>query len=89
MATRAQIEAALATAQANRLTWSEKADLLEDAMTTALLPDGVTLALPAFMVSSDGTSASTMTLEAAGNLALKWRNMDTGGIVPQYVEFHE
>ena len=86
MPTSAQIQAALAAAQADKLTWAEKADLLEYAITTALLPNGE-VALPAFMVSADGASVQTMTIEQATMIATKWRSLDSGGVIPQYVEF--
>lgn len=89
MATAAQIQAALADAQTNALSWGDKATLLRRAIDNALLDGSGLCIVPWNNVASDGTSIARLTIDAAVALAVKLESLDSGGVIPQYVEFSE
>ena len=87
MATPAQIRTALASAQQNRLTYAEKADLLDAAIDSALVNASGEVELPWSTTGANGVTISRMPLKEAVELAAKLRQLDYGGVVSQYVEF--
>lgn len=89
MPTPAQIHLALANAQANRLSYADKADLLDAAIDNALVNSSSEVSLPWTAVSADGVSNSRMSLEAAVDLSARLRRLDCGGVVSQPIEFRE
>jgi|GEM_PF-5466810 len=89
MATTAQIQAALATAQSSALSWGDKADLLRLAIDNALVGGAGEVELPWANVGADGTNIARMSIKEAAELAVKFDSMDSGGIVGQYVELRD
>ena len=86
MATPAQIQAALADAQAASLSWGEMAVLLKRAIVNAQINGSGTVQIPIQSTASDGTSVTMMSITEAAKLAAKWESMDYGGVVSQYAE---
>ena len=89
MATTALIQAALATARANDLDWSDMAVLLKQAITNALVSDTGEVELPFTSVGADGTSITRMSIAEATALFQRMNALASGGIVPQLCEFSE
>jgi hypothetical protein len=89
MATAAVIRQALANAQSGRLSYAEKADLLDAAIDNALVSSSGEVKLPWAVVSADGVSTSRMTVAEAVELSAKLRRLDCGGVVSQPIEFRE
>lgn len=87
MPTPAQIRTALATAQTNTLTYTEMADLLRYAIAAAMVDGSGDIALPWASVSADGVSQSRLTIVEAADLERRFRSLDSGGVIPQLVEF--
>lgn len=85
--TAAQIQLALANATAARLTYGEKAILLDAAIDNALVTSSGTVELPWTTVGADGASTARMTLPEAVDLAVRLRRLDSGGVVSQPLEF--
>lgn len=81
MPTPDEIRARLATAQANRLTYAEQADLIDYAVAEAM-----TAGLPWVSIGIDGANKTRMTVPEAVALATKLRSLDSGGIVAQWAE---
>lgn len=87
MATAAQIQAALADAQTNALSWGDKAALLRRAIDNAIVANDGTIEIPWQTMGSDGTNITRITLTEAVDMAVRFERLDGGGIVAQYVEF--
>jgi hypothetical protein len=87
MATPAQIQAALATARANALSWGDKAMLLSMAIDNALVNGAGEVEMPIEIGGSDGTNWTRMKISEAAALVAKWKALDSGGIVGQLNEF--
>jgi hypothetical protein len=86
-ATPAQIQTALADAQANNLSYAHKAILLSAAIDQSLVNGSGEVSLPWTSTGSDGTTITRMSLNDAVTLLARLRSMQYGGIVGQYVEF--
>lgn len=89
MATTAQIQAALADAQASALSWGEMAVLMKRAIVNAQVTGSSTVALPVQATSADGSSVTMISIIEAAKLAAKWESMDSGGVVAQYAELRD
>lgn len=87
MATAAQIQAALATAKANDLTYADMAILLKAAILAALVDGTGSLILPWQSTASDGTSVTRTSIEAAQRLLEFCQRNMSGGVVSQPGEF--
>lgn len=87
MPTPAQIRTALASAQQNRLSYADKAILLDAAIDAALVNSSGEVELPWTTTGANGVTISRISLKEAVELVTKLRNLDSGGIVGQYVEF--
>jgi hypothetical protein len=87
MATAAQIQAALADAQTNALSWSDKAALLRRAIDNAIISGTGECEIPWQTTSADGVSIQRIAIKDAVDMAIRFEALDSGGIVGQYVEF--
>jgi hypothetical protein len=87
MATTAQIQAALATARNNDISYADMAAMLKAAIISAYLDGSGSLALPWQSTASDGTSITRVPLDGAHNLLKFCERMATGGVVSQLAEF--
>lgn len=83
------IQAALATAQANDLDWSDMAVLLKQAIINAMVSSSGEVALPWTTAGADGTSVTRLSLIEAQALYAKFNALASGGVVPQFNEFSE
>jgi hypothetical protein len=87
MATAAQIQAALASAKAADLSYSDMAVLIRQAIMSAFLDGSGNVALPWQSTGSDGTNIVRMPIEAAQRL-LDWvETQASSGVVCQRGEF--
>jgi hypothetical protein len=87
MATAAQIQAALADAQTNALSWSDKAALLRRAIDSAIISGSGDCEIPWQTTAADGVSIQRIAIKDAVEMAIRFESLDSGGVVPQYVEF--
>ena len=87
MPTPEQIQAALVIAQANSLSYVQMADLLRYAISAAMVSGAGDIEIPWNNVSANGVTISRMPITEAVALEIKYRSMDSGGIVPQLMEF--
>lgn len=87
MATTAQIQAALADAQANGLGWSDKAALLRRAIDNAIINGSGECELPWQTTGANGISITRISIKEAVDMAIRFEALDSGGIIAQYVEF--
>jgi hypothetical protein len=87
MATTAQVQAALADAQANALGWGDKAALLRRAIDNAIINGSGECELPWQTTGANGISITRITIKEAVDMAIRFESLDCGGIVGQLVEF--
>ena len=87
MATAAQIQAALADAQTNALGWGDKATLLRRAIDNAIINGSGECEIPWQTTGANGVSITRISIKDAVDMAIRFESLDSGGIVPQFVEF--
>jgi hypothetical protein len=87
MATTAQIQAALADAQANALGWSDKAALLRRAIDNAIINGSGECELPWQTTGANGVSITRISIKEAVDMAIRFESLDSGGVIGQFVEF--
>jgi hypothetical protein len=87
MATTAQVQAALAEASSSSLSWAQKATLLRRAIDNAIVSGSGECELPWTQTGANGVNISRISLKEAVDMAIKFEALDSGGIVPQFVEF--
>lgn len=87
MATTAQIQAALADAQANALGWADKAALLRRAIDNAIINGSGECEIPWQTTGANGISITRITIKDAVDMAVRFEALDSGGVIGQYVEF--
>lgn len=84
--TQAQLQAALAAAKLNELSWSDEATLARAAIRNQFLDANGNLVVPITSTSADGVEVNWTLEQAVAWLQLCMRNAN-GGIVVQKAEF--
>ena len=87
MATTAQIQAALADAQANALGWADKAKIIRRAIDNALFSGSGECELPWEITGANGVSITRISIKEAVDMAIRFESLDSGGVIGQFVEF--
>ncbi len=87
MATGAEIQAALADAIENDLSFADMATLLKRALINAVVGSSTSIEIPWQSTASRGTSIMRMDMGAAERLLDFCTKRAAGGVVAQYVEF--
>lgn len=82
-----QVQTALAAAQAQRLTWSDKAALLSQAIDRALVNSSGEVEIPWTSAGGGGSNVSRLSIDAAVELLRKIEGLSTGGISANLAEF--
>lgn len=87
MATTAQIQAALADASANDISWAEGAKIIRRAIWNATINGSGECEIPWQTTGANGISITRLSVKEAVDLAVRFERLDSGGVIGQLVEF--